>query len=137
MEHRFNTLLEKAKAAYLNWVKGAPMPKGFSADMEELGLAIRDAEATKPLPSNLDEAAEEWCKTNNKGIALSADKKSHYLAEGKDAFKAGVEWMARQGQTIETIVWRDEDGKLYIEEFIDKNKFKKGCSVIIQVRERQ
>lgn len=49
------------------------------------------------LPSNLDEAAEEWCKTNNKGVALSADKKSHYLAEGRDAFKAGAEWMAGQG----------------------------------------
>lgn len=45
------------------------------------------------LPSDLDEAAEEWCKMNNKGIALSADKKSHYLAEGKDAFKAGAEWL--------------------------------------------
>lgn len=49
------------------------------------------------LPDNLDEAAEEWCKTNNKGIALTADKKSHYLAEGKDAFKAGAEWMSKQG----------------------------------------
>jgi len=44
------------------------------------------------LPSNLDEAAEEWCKSNNKGIALCADKKSHYLAEGVDAFIAGAEW---------------------------------------------
>ena len=44
------------------------------------------------LPSNLDEAAEEWCKTNNKGIALSADRKSHYLTEGKDAFKRGAEY---------------------------------------------
>lgn len=53
------------------------------------------------LPSNLDEAAEEWCKTNNKGIALSADKKSHYLADGMDAFIAGAEWMAGQGITLE------------------------------------
>ena len=48
------------------------------------------------LPDNLDEAAEEWCKRNNKGIALCGDKKSHYLAEGVDAFKAGAEWMAKQ-----------------------------------------
>lgn len=46
------------------------------------------------LPGNLDEEAEEWCKINNKGIALCGDKKSHYLAEGVDAFKAGAEWMA-------------------------------------------
>lgn len=45
--HPFDTLLEKAKIAHENWVKGAPMPNGFSADMEKLGLAIKDAEATK------------------------------------------------------------------------------------------
>lgn len=45
--HPFDTLLEKAKAAHENWVKGAPMPNGFSADMEKLGEAIQDAEATK------------------------------------------------------------------------------------------
>ena len=45
--HPFDTLLEKAKLAHDNWVKGAPMPNGFSADMEKLGEAIKDAEATK------------------------------------------------------------------------------------------
>jgi len=54
------------------------------------------SEKPNNIPSNLDDAAEEWCKTNNKGIALSADKKSHYLAEGKDAFKAGAEWCELQ-----------------------------------------
>ena len=47
---------------------------------------------SKPIPSDLDEAAEKWCKENNKGIALCADKKFHYLAEGMDAFIAGAEW---------------------------------------------
>lgn len=56
------------------------------------------------LPSNLDEAAEEWCKRNNKGIALCADKKSHYLVDGIDAFKAGAEWNAGQGETHELTV---------------------------------
>lgn len=46
----------------------------------------------KLVSKNLEEAAEEWCKINNKGIALCADKKSHYLAEGVDAFIAGAEW---------------------------------------------
>ena len=49
---------------------------------------------------SLEEAAEEWCKTNNKGIALSADKKSHYLAEGVDAFKAGAEWQKEKAYGI-------------------------------------
>lgn len=49
------------------------------------------------LPNDLDETAEKWCEENNKGIALCDDKKSHYLADGMDAFKAGAEWMAQQG----------------------------------------
>ncbi len=48
------------------------------------------------LSSNLGEAAEEWCKRNNKGIALCADKKSHYLVDGIDAFKACAEWIHGQ-----------------------------------------
>ena len=64
---------------------------------EELTGGERLERLHQSLPSNLDEAAEDWCKTNNKGIALSTDKKSHYLAEGEDAFKAGAEWMAGQG----------------------------------------
>lgn len=66
---------------------------------EEIVEAIKIL-SNSSLPSNLDEAAEEWCKINNKGIALSADKKSHYLAEGKDAFKAGAEWMMERGINI-------------------------------------
>ena len=67
------------------------------------------------LPSNLDEEAEEWCKRNNKGIALCADKKSHYLAEGMDAFKVGAEWMAGQFQKIEgkLVDWYETNGVDY------------------------
>lgn len=51
------------------------------------------------LPSDLEEAAVEWCKRNHKGIALSYDG-SHYLAEGIDAFKAGAEWQREQDQSL-------------------------------------
>lgn len=57
---------------------------------------------------NLDEAAEEWCKANNKGLALGGDKRTHYLCDGEDAFKAGAEWMAGQGISFE-----DEACSLY------------------------
>lgn len=50
--HPFDTLLEKAKIAHEKWVKGAPMPNGFSTDMEKLGEAIKDAEATKSKSYN-------------------------------------------------------------------------------------
>lgn len=81
--------------------------KSFSVDgMKEFFFEVQFEDGTEamldniaPLSSNLYDAAEEWCKTNNKGIALSSDKKSHYLVEGVDAFKAGAEWMARHGKS--------------------------------------
>ena len=50
----------------------------------------------QPSIHDLDEASEKWCKENNKGIALCDDKKSHYLADGMDAFKAGAELAMQQ-----------------------------------------
>lgn len=70
-----------------------------SAPYVEFVEKLASMELPEPT-SNLDEAAEEWCKTNNKGIALSADKKSHYLAEGVDAFKAGAEWQKEKAYGI-------------------------------------
>lgn len=88
------------------------------------------------LPSNLDEAAEEWCKRNNKGIALCADKKSYYLAEGVDAFKAGAEWMAGQGSSYNTEVgWIDGPTVLdWPDNILDG--FKVGDKVVVQIRKR-
>lgn len=88
------------------------------------------------IPSDLDEAAEEWCKTNHKGIALSADKKSHYLAEGKDAFKAGAEWMAGQGETIDgEITTTSDNGWETIR--IPKKLYQLGTKVTVQIRKKQ
>lgn len=60
------------------------------------------------LPAGLDEAAEEQCKANNKELALGGDKRTHYLCDGEDSFKAGVEWMAGQGASF-----REEVCSLY------------------------
>ena len=101
-------------------------------------LGILENEETQPsLPSNLDEAAEEWCKTNNKGIALSADKKSHYLVEGTDAFKAGAKWMSGQGASYNTKVgWIDGPTVLdWSDDILDK--FEMGDDVIVQIRKKQ
>ena len=88
------------------------------------------------LPSDFDEAAEEWCKTNNKGIALSADRKSHYLAEGKDAFKAGAEWVAQQVETIDGEILTTSDyGWETIR--IPKKLYPLGTEVTLQIRKKQ
>lgn len=78
------------------------------------------------LPSDLDEAAEEWCKTNNKGIALSADKKSHYLAEGKDAFKAGAQWRDAQIPKLPDSI--DEAAEEYAYNNWEDNDYHTGAS---------
>lgn len=75
------------------------------------------------LPSNLDEAAEEYCSDNT---PLGATCRA--------CFRDGAEWMAGQGQTIESLVWRDEDDNLFIEAFIDENEFKMADNIIIQIR---
>ena len=85
-----------------------------SAPYVEFVEKLASMELPEP-PSNLDEAAEEWCKSNNKGIALCADKKSHYLADGTEAFKAGAKWMAEQFQKIEgeLVDWYETKGVDY------------------------
>jgi len=50
-----------------------------------------------------------------------------------NAFKAGAEWHARQGQIFESVVWQDSDDKLFVEAFVDENKFKMADGVVIQV----
>lgn len=53
MEHPFDTLLEKAKAAHYNWTVNNPQMMQVKA-MAELGDAIQDAEATKSIIYNFD-----------------------------------------------------------------------------------
>ena len=105
------------------------------------GATWRDAQIPS-LPSNLDEAAEEWCKTNNKGIALSADKKSHYLTEGKESFKAGAEWMAGQGISAKSKVCKLAE-RAWVTPIDEKqlqrdlyDNFIAGDKVIVQIRKK-
>lgn len=84
----YDEALEKAKeikSKILSSHLSTESCRAVSEYIDEIIPELRESE-------DLEEAAEEWCKTNNKGIALCADKKSHYLAEGIDAFIAGAEW---------------------------------------------
>lgn len=85
-----------------------------------------------PLPSNVDEAAEEYAPDFSNDFASKAA-----VDAVRDAFKNGAEWLAQQGQTLDSLIWRDEDDKLFIEAFVDENKFKMADNVIIQVRKKQ
>ena len=45
--------------------------------------------------------------------------------------------MAQQGETFESVVWKDSDDELFVEAYVDENKFKMADNVIIQVRKKQ
>lgn len=84
------------------------------------------------LPSNVDEAAEEYAPDFSNDFASKAA-----VDAVRDAFKNGAEWMVQQGQTFESVVWKDSDDGLYVEADVDENKFKMEDNVIIQVRKKQ
>ena len=77
------------------------------------------------IPSNLDEAAEEYAREKN--------------PYGYNAFKAGAEWMAGQGESREVEVKEDAGGYPYITkiELYDYDKdeplFNPG-KVVVQIR---
>ena len=107
-------------------------------DISDVLDEIQKELSQPPPPSNLDEAAEEWRKRNNKGIALCADKKSHYLVDGIDAFKAGAEWMAEQGVTKDGLVAAYDNGCLRVyTTILDKEDgIKFGDKVVVQIRKK-
>ena len=89
------------------------------------------------LPANLDEAAIEWCKTNNKGVALCDDRKSHYLADGVNAFKAGAEWMTKQGVSYQATISADKTMPVLPMKDVSDMGFDYGDKVIVQIRGKQ
>lgn len=100
---------------------------------EALQIAI-DALSRLSLPSNLDEAAEEY--------ALDVKAKP-FGGLVEDAFKAGAEWMAGQGDVIATRLVIDNKGNVNLNFAIgnitDENckpKYHVGQDVIVQIRKK-
>ena len=114
--------------------------------VEALKVAL-DKLSEDVLPSNLDEAVEEYANKEYPdepciGKWGTGDYEhpidNEYPREiAKDAFKAGAKWMTEQGQTIKSLTWMDEDDNLFIEALVDKNKFKMADVVTIQVRKEE
>lgn len=99
-----------------------------------------------PLSSNVDEAADVYankefpdepsCGRWGTGDYEPPVDMEYPREIAKDAFKSGAEWMAHQGQTLDSFIWMDEDDKLFIEAFVDENKFKMADNVTIQIRKK-
>lgn len=83
---------------------------------------------------SLDEAAEEWAKSVYGNPGLSAVSIS-----GVFGFKAGAEWMARQGVSWEDIMTYYDGFLLYGKDeraFTMEEDFNEGDKVIVQIRKK-
>ena len=81
------------------------------------------------LPSGLDDAAEKYSENilaNNEDLQDAIE----------DAFKAGAEWMARQGELFESTVFVNAMGDSYVDGYYLSQKIKEGEKVIIQIRKK-
>lgn len=101
---------------------------------EELTGGERLERLQPSLPSNLDETAEEYAENDSYG------EPDRVFTAAFMGFKAGAEWMAGQGQTLDVEVKKDAGGYPYIPciELYDYDKdeplSKPGDKVIIQIR---
>lgn len=93
------------------------------------------------LPSNLDEAAEEYAPDFSNDLASKAAVEAI-----KDAFKAGAEWMAGQGVTEVSRLYRDPNppyeglffGVLpFFSTLQMALNYHEGEEVIVQIRKKQ
>lgn len=126
---------------------GFPMchnPLRFSKDCVDFNMHEEKEEPKKAtgieekkLPDGLDEAAEEYGKKNTfcPDEWTSTTELAYLFSK---AFKAGAEWMARQGVTIEAKFIRSRlRGHISLPVFFkDGEQFNNGEDVIVQVRKK-
>lgn len=97
--------------------------------LEALRVAL---DALPILPSNLDEAAEDSWSV----YEYRESPRGLYSTCYVDGFKAGAEWLARQGETIEGEILTTSDyGWETIR--IPKKLYPLGTKVTIQIRKKQ
>lgn len=98
---------------------------------EAIDMAVK-ALSKPPFPSVLNEAAEEYAEN----ILAGGEDMFDAIADG---FKAGAEWMAKQGVTTEQIVGRTPlNGPNGITVFLyDFDGFEAGDKVVVQIRKKK
>lgn len=126
--HPFETNFTKAQAANENLAESSRDVYSAIASLQ------RELQQGHPsLPSDINKAANNYGVDVRLGYPRVMDETDRYIY---NAFKAGAKWMAEQGETLESLIWRDEDDKLFIEAFVDENKFKMADNVTIQIRKK-
>lgn len=83
------------------------------------------------LPDNLDEAAEEYARLDDEGVWKDGGKYK--------GFKAGAEWMAGQGYTVDGIVICDKELTRGYKDIVMRipDELKVDDKVTIQIRKRE
>lgn len=128
--------------AWRRWGKGEQnekdmpeMPEPKEVD-EAFDVFIETLSQLSPpsLPSNLDEAAEEY--EHNLGYYECVNQWPSV------AFKAGAEWMAGQGETheaeiIESVPFGGTKWRRCIKVWLDDQFQAKGDKVVVQIRKKQ
>lgn len=139
--------MEKEEAInILNGYMGGEIDPESTELYHAIELAVDILESQSSLPSNLDEAAEDYANTHygeffeveyefGDPIETIVDDKPFV----RDAFKSGAEWMVGQGCTTEKTVDRTPfNGPAGIcLNLHDSTGFKIGDKVIVQVRKKQ
>lgn len=83
-------------------------------------------ESPTPLPSCVDEAAEEWFH--------DVKYKSDLSCAPINAFKAGAEWLAGQGETLYDTINVDGKNQRWLGENLLYGDYNAGQAVIVQIR---
>lgn len=113
---KLKTIIEERKTQQDQWVERYhdPINQGISNELAEI-LSLIDSfqQEQSSLPSNLDEAAEEFYPDFSDSITSKAAVDSM-----RDAFKAGAEWIVEQFQQEQPEVDLEKEIESYLDGFI-------------------
>lgn len=106
--------------------------RGNGYSEEDFNNAIEVAfNSIPPLPSNVDKAAKEYASTQ-----LGNEHDGYFSVDINmlEAFKAGAEWMAGQGETLYDTINVDGKNQRWLGENLLYGDYNAGQAVIVQIR---
>lgn len=133
--------IERLKKEYYN--DGTFMDSVAETALNKLLSSIKSQEQEPSLHSTLDETAEECIMSlvhNEVDWKIPSDNpelSEFVITFLYDMFKAGAEWMARQGVTVDGLVVCDKDTHYYKDIVMEiPDTLNVGDKVIVQIRKK-
>lgn len=108
-------------------------------DCSGIGYTVKDfnnAIEVTSLPSNIDEAIDKYTDNPANFLEYSDDgwKDKTDIDYVERAFKAGAEWMAKQGETLYDYINVDGKNQRWLGENLLQGDYDEGQAVIVQIR---